>query len=553
MSRQIFILITIAIAGAVAVLVLSSKIREYEQNKQRFRLENAHGRAVAKFSESVDKFAYLMSGMRSYLKYSEEFPSQLELQQFFNYQINALGLEDSLIVSFINANHQFVYSFNRNQIDPGQLIGTSVGAIRDSIEMKRLNKLLTSEDIRLFPPINLVEGWVGIPIDFAVIRKEEPVGYVASVINFKNILEPVYLQEDSEELAFRFSVDGIYFDREAVHDNSKIYHSRKDPESFLNYNIPEKNWLKSNVTLYGQTFGIETAFIKESNENPYLAWLIGLFYLLLLSFGLWSVYRTSVYRRLSLKLERANQLLSQQKTELQDQYSELERLNNTKDRFFSIIGHDLRNPISSIINIVQLVESDQITADQTKEIMKQLGPAAKNTINLLENLLQWAMINNDDITFKSEKLNVNQLIDENLKLLEPHAHNKKISLLRGNFEADAIMGDANMISTVIRNLITNAIKFSEEGSEVRIEANRQNGFVTIDVIDQGVGLTEEEILDIRKLSLDSSRRGTAGERGTGLGLTLCMEFLKKHGGHLSIESKPNEGSKFSIYLPVAEP
>ena len=544
-DTKIYFLLLIAIIGGGITYYFNHQLNIYEESRRTINLENTHQVAVEKFRESINRFAYLMSGMQSHLRHADTFPSQEKLQEFLLYQINQLNIRDSLIVSFLNTDHQFLYSFTADEIDPGNLIGTSVRKFRDNSQIELLENMLQGDEMKLFPPINLVEGWVGIPLNFPVIRDARLEGYIASIINFKNIIEPIYKLEQSNQFAFQFSVkNGDYFDRERVHDKNKVYHHRSDERFFKNYDIPEGNFIRSDVTIHGLTFEIGTAYIADKFPNPYLRWTLLTAYILIFLFAGYAIYRYQRYRQLNEKLITTNNLMNIQNQELND-------LNTTKNRLMSIVGHDLKGPISSIINLINLLEDSAISLSDAKKILKQLNPTAKTTINLLENLLQWGMLNSNQTLFKLELIPVKKVVEENFTLLSSLSDQKEIELINDVPTSLNVFADANMFSTIMRNLVSNAIKYSDKRSPVRVTGFSEGLLTTIQVIDQGIGMTEIEINSVLNTELDVSKKGTAGEKGTGLGLTLCKAFLEKNNGALKIESKKNKGSIFIVILPTS--
>ncbi|WP_420318591.1 sensor histidine kinase [Ekhidna sp.] len=543
LDHKVYILILITVIGSLIAYYFNYQLKAFERNKRNDALINVHQSVVDKFSESINRFTYLMSGLRSHLKYSNEIPSGHEMQAFIQYQAEELNMNDSLIVSFLNTNHEFIYSFTLNEMDPYSLVGTSVRDFRENSEITRLDDLMLHDQMRLFPPINLIEGWVGIPLNFSVFRNEKCDGYIASILNFRNIVEPIYKLEDSEVFAFKFSVkDGSTFDREQVYDGSKVYHSRKDDKYFENYEIPDERFTNSSITMYGLTFEIGTAYIDDSIPNPYIRWIFLFIYSILIVFSLYAINRYIIYQQLNERLKRVNEVTIAQN-------SQLEELNATKNRLMSIIGHDLKGPISSIINLISLVEDSSISIKDTQSILKQLNPVAKNTINLLENLLQWAMVNSDNAIFNPTTISIDKIVNENFTLLAPLASQKGIKLNINIPENLKAYADYNMISTVIRNLVSNAIKYSNSDTEINVVARENENDVVLEVTDQGVGLSEKEIQRINSSELQASKKGTAGEKGTGLGLELCRAFLSKNNGSLEITSKVGLGSTFTIKLP----
>ncbi len=162
--------------------------RETELENRRLELAEVHSSAINKFQNSIDQFAVLVSGMKAFVHINDKFPSDTLLQAFIQGQLNDIGFKDFIVVSFVDTNHIFKYSFTRYDLDPSGLVGRSVGAMRDGNELDRLNRLMQSDEMLLFKPINLVEGWIGIPLNFRVRRNGVTLGYIAPIIDFKTML-----------------------------------------------------------------------------------------------------------------------------------------------------------------------------------------------------------------------------------------------------------------------------------------------------------------------------------------------------------------------------
>jgi signal transduction histidine kinase len=233
---------------------------------------------------------------------------------------------------------------------------------------------------------------------------------------------------------------------------------------------------------------------------------------------------------------------------------ELHRINATKDKFFSIIAHDLRGPIGTInANIDLLVNSKNEIADHEKDkILYALHTMSTRVFNLLENLLKWALMQKGDIYIHIEKINIRKLCEECVLLFEYIAKEKKISLI-SKIEIDCfVMTDKNALEAVVRNLISNALKFSNSNGRVEVSAKVCGERVCLVVSDNGVGIPEDKINKLFDLDYHVVGIGTQGERGTGLGLILCNELIRKCNGSIFVESTPDVGSTFTIELPKAE-
>lgn len=233
---------------------------------------------------------------------------------------------------------------------------------------------------------------------------------------------------------------------------------------------------------------------------------------------------------------------------------ELRQLNNTKDKFFSIIAHDLRNPFITILGFTDLLLTDYKELDESEIIfyLEEMKKSAEISHNLLQNLLQWSRSQTGRIEFNPTKILLKNLVNVNLELLQPTAANKEIQIKSEVVDDIYVHADEDMLNTIIRNLITNAIKFTPKGGTITIAAKGVGKYAEISVEDTGVGMSEATMANLFRLDTTHSTLGTNQEAGTGLGLILCKEFVEKHDGKIWVESKLGVGSKFIFYLPLAD-
>lgn len=231
---------------------------------------------------------------------------------------------------------------------------------------------------------------------------------------------------------------------------------------------------------------------------------------------------------------------------------DLEELNATKDKFFSIIAHDLRGPVGSMNSLLELISEPDLQIDKEKyyELLNVMKDVSKTTFNLLENLLIWANSQRGCIEYAPKYYNLNKLIDPIISLYSQAALNKEIQLQ--NKVKNSCIGffDFDMINTVIRNLVNNAVKYTCAKGEVSIEAIETPDYLEISISDKGTGMKQSVIDNLfRPDTISKSVTGTKGETGTGLGLLLCKEFIDKHSGKITVESTIGKGSTFSFQLP----
>ena len=260
---------------------------------------------------------------------------------------------------------------------------------------------------------------------------------------------------------------------------------------------------------------------------------------------LFSVYRSGQRRR------QINTLLVHHQKETEKRSEELERLNQVKDKFFSIISHDLRSPINALSGLLDLLDKGAVSSSELPKHIRELKTRFNHTRALLNNLLDWTLLQMDKLNLQKGKIDLKKLVDENIQLLSD-TPGKEISLINEVAPNTIGYADSNTINLVIRNLITNAIKFTNDKGEVKVSATAQGNEWVVSVKDNGVGMATEVLRILFDKTAPYTTRGTANEKGTGLGLILCKEFVEKNGGRIWVESAEDYGSTFYFTLPKAE-
>jgi PAS domain S-box-containing protein len=229
----------------------------------------------------------------------------------------------------------------------------------------------------------------------------------------------------------------------------------------------------------------------------------------------------------------------------------LQIINSEKDKFFSILAHDLRGPLSAFVSATQIIaeEIQTMGIEEIKEITLSMKTSATNIYSLLENLLEWSRLRRGVMDFIPEKINLKKKIEECVAVLSESARKKGIEILISIPEVIDVLADSLMFDTVIRNLISNAIKFTPVGGKVTLTAGYiEDHIVEIKISDSGIGMTPELKDKLFLLNEKTSRKGTEGEPSTGLGLLLCKEFIEKHNGKIRVESEVGKGSTFSFTI-----
>ena len=249
------------------------------------------------------------------------------------------------------------------------------------------------------------------------------------------------------------------------------------------------------------------------------------------------------------QLKKTEELLKQQNIELQES-------NATKDKFFSIIAHDLRSPFNAMLTFSDLLLKENCgenRQEEQKELIGIINTTLKSTYKLLENLLLWSHSQKGSIEYHPEKINLYQLTSDVIKLLENNADMKSIKIDNQIPKHMVIHADANVFSIILRNLLSNSIKFTPKGGEIIIgktSSNNNSRYTEIYVRDNGVGISDETLKDLFRLDKNTSQYGTENEKGSGLGLVLCKEMMELHNGNIKVESQLEKGSKFILSLPL---
>jgi len=227
--------------------------------------------------------------------------------------------------------------------------------------------------------------------------------------------------------------------------------------------------------------------------------------------------------------------------------------NTTKNKLFSIIAHDLRTPLSGMKNLSNLIleNSDTVTQDEREKYLRSFSTTSANIMNLLDNLLHWSQIQTGRISYRPEHIPLHDILHLETDTLTPFADQKAVSIIV-DVPNYSIFVDKYMISTAIRNILTNAIKYSKPKKSIHIHGVEEQKSVVLSIVDQGIGMSNEDMQNIFRIDHKVSRLGTSGERGTGIGLTLSKEFAEKNGGALWCESEVGKGSVFYIRLPKSD-
>ncbi|MFC2110994.1 ATP-binding protein [Bacteroidota bacterium] len=236
---------------------------------------------------------------------------------------------------------------------------------------------------------------------------------------------------------------------------------------------------------------------------------------------------------------------------LKESEQKLKDLIRTKENFYSIIAHDLKNPFNTIVGFSNLIidEINEMSKDEIFEVVQMINKTGVETMNLLINLLDWSRTQTGSLKLNPTFFDINEILELNLQLLFSQATNKEIEIYTDIPEPTVVYADKNIVNTILRNLISNAIKYTHKSGEIEINAQNREKDVEISIIDNGIGITEEIKSKLFTLDLEKTIDGTNNEKGTGLGLMICKEFVEKSNGKISVKSEAGKGSTFSFSLP----
>ncbi|MCD4833299.1 MAG: cyclic nucleotide-binding domain-containing protein [Bacteroidales bacterium] len=363
-----------------------------------------------------------------------------------------------------------------------------------------------------------------------------------------DLLTDVFVEKDDTVFHKGDQLNAMYIIVEGkvkVHDGEHIFTQFGEKDFFGEYSLIDSSVRSATVT------AIETTHLLRLNQEDF-------YKIIKDNIEVSKAVLKALIKRLrdnnilEEKLTQNNLKIERQRDELDKQKKELEELNATKDKFFTIIAHDLKNPFNTVIGLSELLieRYDTYDSNKIKEFIRQINKFSNNAYNLLEDLLKWAKSQTGRMEVKPEKVEVFELAIENMNLFQEKAEKKGVKI-----NANVKMGlfayiDKNMICTVLRNLISNSVKFTNSGDIINIEAKSLNEHIEIMVTDTGIGVPEENLKKIFKIDSHISTQGTADEIGTGLGLIISREFVEKNGGTINVKSKEGNGTQFMFTVPV---
>jgi len=427
------------------------------------------------------------------------------------------------------------------------------------------------EGVNYFNPDNIV---IDSTVNNVVFTEISVMGTTLTNPNNSNLLTPI----DVTSTVHLYPSEKIF----TIHFSSMDFTSSVKSRYYYKLEGFDKDWVETpfskNYVQYTNLYpGDYTLKVKTCNSDGICSndetsieiivhpafWQTFLFKLLIMLVVLLAVYIYSrnkyaslinAKRKLEIKVLQRTEEIQNQKEQIENQNLELALANQAKDKFFSIISHDLKNPIASIDQLIELIimqHQEENTDDRISMYLDMLKKTSQHSLNLLEDLLVWARTQTNRIKIDKTTILLDDLFSEVENFCRPMAQNKNLELIFPIANQLKVNADKNTILTVLRNLVTNAIKFSNQGDQIKILVEDHQQKYHIKVIDNGIGISESEKKKLFKVEHFVSKKGTSGETGTGLGLILCYEFLTLNGEQIWVESEKGKGSTFIFSLQKA--
>ena len=519
--KYYLIVFIVLIVGVFLLQNLLNNNNALEQQKIEQKLKEEHTNAINSAKAGLQVYATIVSSIKSYTKNEASFPDEYQLQKYLNDFLKDISFKDSILISHVGTDHAFKYVITPNKIDPKKLKGVSTKTFLSKKKIAALDRLMQSEDIQLFPPINLREGWAGFPFDFSARNnKNEILGYVAPVINVKYLLDYFYENNDAETYVHKFIVnDSIDFTREAVYNNSKIFSDVKDDEYYKNFNVKDSDYIYSGMQLFGLKFRIGTAYkvkpiVSKRSTNIAYTW-----YALISLLIFVSLYQFLKNRRLNNSLQNANDLVILKNKALEDNLLKIETL-------IKEIHHRIKNNMQMVSGIL-LMQEDEYEDENIKKALrdsqnriqsmslvheKLYTNATLKEVKTKEYVEQLLMYVEDTVKHKSLELNKEIVIDKDLY-----------------FDGDT----SSDLGLIINELVTNSFKHAfkaHQSNTLSIKIYKDQDFYKLVYTDYGKGLPDN--FDIKKADT--------------LGMQLINILTEQLGGRLEYNKLPN--STFTIYF-----
>jgi len=560
-----FLSIFIFLLAGVATHILNKNNLEKIEIARQQRLVYTHNRAVTQFSNGVEKMAGLVAGMKSYINLSETLPSQEEFQHFVQSQLEDIQSKDSMVISVIDTSHIFRQAFTRHEIDPAKVVGRSVKDFRAEEKIQALEALMETDELIMYPPVNLVEGWLGIPINFRIYRNGSVEGYVAPIINFSSIMSEVYDEETSRNFIFKFTTENGYdLDRTRSYNGTKVYNSNVDEEFYKNFQVLENSFITTTRTYFGFKISIATAYKEPTTAGEKFESI------LFICFGIFSLglfliaWQVDLYLALNRKLKVANDEIENKNKKLNialataqgasDAHEQAKRIAEqatlSKAEFLATMSHEIRTPMNGVLGMAQLLTDTSLSRVQ-KDYVDTMLSSGNLLLTIIDDVLDYSKLEAGKVELELVPLNLEHLLHGILEVMG-RSLTKNIELILDYPPTIPTMfiGDSSRLRQIIYNLVGNAIKFTEQGS-VAVLARYEGQTLTLEVKDTGIGITEEQQKNLFNSFTQADNSTTRKYGGTGLGLAICKDLTELMGGEITVQSDYGIGTSFTVSLNLA--
>ncbi|QKJ30034.1 hypothetical protein HQ865_09785 [Mucilaginibacter mali] len=406
------------------------------------------------------------------------------------------------------------------------------------LKNKRLLSVLSIDQSRIFVLKNNPDKALGYAQKGYLLA--DTIGSSDLKLRALKVLTDIYEKQGNVKQALRSETEATQ-----LYDSVKNFTNIKTLKLIQDYNL--LNTRLNTIEQVKSTSDANRALIKSQNKTIALL-VIFLVIAVVLIIVIFVYYREK--NQMNARLQAQHQVLIDQKKLIEAQRTDLEEVNKLKDKLLAIIGHDLRTPIASLISISDLFAVGYITADEVTKLMQDLTPVIKGAELTLSNLMGFADNQMQGQKVRASSIDICAIADEMLQTFAHQLQQKDISLTNHCITKAEVWADANHIKVILRNLVSNAIKFTGNGGEIQVISFVKNNDVQVCVEDTGVGMSPEEINKLFNKKLHFSQPGTSGEKGTGLGLLLCKELIEMNNGALWVEATPGSGCRFYFTLPV---
>ncbi len=477
----------------------------------------------------LNNLANLLSSKGEYKEASVYIERSLAINRAIHSQQGKINLAHNL------NNLGFLY-YKMNQLDSALIVMKEFEKVVDEIGYNT-SEILLQEAFLTLSFIYLQKKEIKQALDYAQksLQTSEKIKHKLGMRNAYKQLAAIYSAQNQINQAYLYqkkyiAMSDSIFGEESI---AKIAEAQAQYET----NAKERQILKLKSEKIIQEVKIK--------QQQYLG------YFLAISVVFIGIIALSVYKN-HQQQKKINLLLNEKNWEINQQKQELEKMNKTKDKFFSIVAHDLKSPIHSLKGFTNILANyaQEMSPEEIKKIALELQHSVSHTLALTDNLLTWARLQMENATYNPATIDLAEVASEQIMLARPAAQAKDNQLESSIPAPLKVIADIDHLHFILRNLLNNAIKFTQNG-KIILSAGVNGSKVQISVKDTGVGMHPDFIPHIFDVGYKSSTKGTAGEKGTGLGLPLCKEFVEKNGGEIWVESTPNQGSTFFFTLPLS--